>query len=241
MTGLQARGLSYSFGKRPILIDVEINVGPGEVVGLLGPNGAGKTTLFRLLAGELSCAGCDISIDGETVSRSPLWKRTRLGLGYIPQSPSVLLDFTVQENLMFGLLGVAKAERAARYQRVIEEFALTELQQAKGGTLSGGERRRVELARTLASAPSIILADEPFAALDPIASQGVAQMLGGVAKSGVGVLITDHDVQQSLSICDRVYILHAGEIIASGKPESVIENEQVRSIYFGTLFGHSQK
>ena len=241
MTALRARGLSYSYGNRPILCDVDIEVEPGEVVGLLGPNGAGKTTLFRLLSGELSCTGCEITIDGAPVSGSPLWKRTRLGLGYIPQSPSVLLDFTVQENLMFGLLAVSKTERAARYHKVVDQFALTELQQAKGGTLSGGERRRVELARTLASAPSVILADEPFAALDPIASQGVAQMLRAVAKSGVGVLITDHDVQQSLSICDRVYILHAGEIITSGKPESVIENEQVRTIYFGTLFGHSQK
>ncbi|MEE2757399.1 MAG: ATP-binding cassette domain-containing protein [Myxococcota bacterium] len=241
MTALSAKNLNYTYGRRLVLNHIDIDVDKGQIVGVLGPNGAGKTTLFKLLTGQLTARNTAINLSGHRVEKRPLWGRCRLGLAYIPQEPSVLLDFTVEENIDFGLLSLSKAERKNRRYELMKRFGLEKLAQAKGSNLSGGEKRRVELARGFGVTPTVLLADEPFAALDPIAVQDVSMHLRQIAKRGTAVLLTDHDVSQSLALCDQIYILHEGNIICRGDPDEVAQNIRVRDTYLGTHYGTAKK
>ncbi len=236
MSILEASQLTYAYGQRCVLKELSIRVNSGEIVGLLGPNGAGKTTAFKLLAGLLPSGGATIKVDGHSISGHPIWKRAKSGLIYVPQRPTVLSDFTVSENIEFGLAHLAKDKKANARTNILETFGLSELASARGHTLSGGERRRVELARAFAMSPKVLLADEPFAALDPLAKAGVSKLLRGFCDQGVGVLLTDHDVAQALALCDRIYILFEGKVICTGSPEEVAEDPRVRDTYLGERF-----
>ena len=236
MTVLHATGLKHRYGRRWVLRNLEVEVKAGEVVGLLGPNGAGKTTAFRILAGQLRSSGATITLGSTDLTNTRLWTRAKRGLAYIPQSSTVLEDLTVSENIDFGLARFKRSERPAKREAVIQEFGLTHLAIAKGRTLSGGERRRVELARAFAAEPKILLADEPFAALDPLTTNQVCREVRRFADNGVGVLLTDHNVAQTLHVCDRVYILHEGRLIFVGTPEEVRQDPTVRETYLGNRF-----
>jgi lipopolysaccharide export system ATP-binding protein len=240
MSGLQASGLSYTYGQRRVLDDVSIEVSPGEIVGLLGPNGAGKTTVFKLLAGLLVQKSASIRINDRRIDGMRLWTRAQHGLTYIPQRSTVIGDLTVAENIEFGLAQKSSADREASRRQISESFGLSHLTNTKGRNLSGGERRRVELARAFATKPAILLADEPFAALDPLAMAEVSKLLAGFCSQGVGVLLTDHNVAQALALCDRVYILFEGKVICTGSPEEVAENPKVRDTYLGERFAGTE-
>jgi len=233
MTVLLAQKLSYRYGSRAVLEDLEIRVNKGEIVGLLGPNGAGKSTAFGLLAGTLHHPRAKIFLQGQSIEKMRLWMRARCGLAYIPQRSTILKDFTVSENIEFGLLDRARPARASAKESVLTQFGLTALASAKGRNLSGGERRRVELARVFAGQPRVLLADEPFNSLDPMATQEVARILRKFTQSGVGVLITDHDIEQTLALCDRIYIILDGRVICEGTSEDVAQNSRVRDTYLG--------
>ncbi|MBV71851.1 MAG: ABC transporter ATP-binding protein [Myxococcales bacterium] len=241
MNALSANNLNYKYGQRSVLNDVDINVARGEILGILGPNGAGKTTLFKLLAGQLKAEDSAICLSGHRVEKRPLWGRCKLGLAYVPQESSVLLDFTVEENLDFGLLSFSKADRKKRRFELMQMFGLEKLAKSRGSSLSGGEKRRVELARGLGMTPTVLLADEPFAALDPIAVQDVSMHLRQIAESGTAVILTDHDVSQAMALCTRVYILHEGHVICRGDPDEVAQNTRVRDTYLGTHYGTAKK
>jgi lipopolysaccharide export system ATP-binding protein len=236
LTGtLESKGLSKAFKGKKAVDDVNLQIKQGEVVGLLGPNGAGKTTTFKMLLGLLKPDEGSVRF-GRSLDGLPLHLRARLGLGYLPQGPSVFQGLTVRNNLLALLEALKKDEPGRRADELLERFDLTRLKNQKASTLSGGERRRLEFARALCSEPKILLCDEPFAGIDPIAADEISKAIGDLAKSGVGVLLTDHSVRETLSTCDRIYLIVEGRIVDSGTPEQILNSDIARRLYLGDGF-----
>lgn len=236
---LKAEGLWKSFRRRAVVQDVSFEVRPGEVVGLLGPNGAGKTTSFLLVAGIHTAEKGRVLLGERDLTGLPLHRRARLGLGYLPQEASVFRRLTVRENFLLaleGIRGLSREERERRADVLIEEFNLGKVAGSLGETLSGGERRRTEIARSLIPSPKFILFDEPFAGVDPIAVGELQKQIAGLRQRGIGVLITDHSVRETLGICDRAYILASGRILEEGTPAQLASSERARASYLGDAF-----
>ncbi|MBT9595239.1 MAG: LPS export ABC transporter ATP-binding protein [Vitreoscilla sp.] len=241
---LEATGLRKSYGARMVVKNVHLAVGAGEVVGLLGPNGAGKTTTFYMVVGLVRCDAGEIHIDGIAVERKPIHQRSRLGLSYLPQEASIFRKLTVEENIRAVLelqvdsrgKPLADAEIQRLLEGLLHDLSLTGLRDSPAPALSGGERRRVEIARALATQPRFILLDEPFAGVDPIAVIEIQRIIGFLKSRGIGVLITDHNVRETLGICDRAYIISEGNVLAEGTPDHIIENPDVRRVYLGEHF-----
>jgi len=236
--GLVAEGLGKSYKRRPVLRDVSINVHRGEVVGLLGPNGAGKTTCFYIITGLIRPDFGRIFLDGRDVTRLPMYRRARLGIGYLPQEPSIFRGLTVEQNIM-AILEVVEPRRSRRQtllDDLLAEFSITRLRRTPALALSGGERRRVEIARALAARPSFILLDEPLAGIDPIAVGEIRTLVAHLKDRGIGVLITDHNVRETLDLVDRAYILHDGHVLMEGTPAEIVANDRVRQVYLGETF-----
>ena len=238
MGTLQARNLAKSFGKRRVVDDVAVDISPGEVVGLLGPNGAGKTTTFYMVVGLLRPDAGTVTLDGEEITRLPMYRRARKGISYLPQEPSVFRKLTVEQNILAILetMHLSSAERRERLDNLMEELNIRHVARSKAYSLSGGERRRVEISRALVTEPSFILLDEPFAGIDPIAVIDIQNIIGQLKEKGIGVLITDHNVRETLSICDRAYILDQGKIIEQGDPTHIASSQIARDIYLGEKF-----
>ena len=232
------RGLRKRYKTRTVVQDVSLEVSSGEVVGLLGPNGAGKTTSFYMMVGLVSMDAGSIQLDGSEISGLPIHRRARLGLGYLPQEPSIFRKLRVGENVqaVLELQNLGAEEIEARLQALLEELHIAHLREAPATSLSGGERRRVEIARALAARPRFILLDEPFAGVDPIAVIDIQKIIRFLTERNIGVIITDHNVRETLGICDRAYIINQGTVLASGKPEEIIYNESVRKVYLGEHF-----
>ena len=236
--GLRIRGLKKSYKRRPILRGIDLDLHRGEVVALLGPNGSGKTTCFYCVAGLVPVDGGHVSIDGLDVTGWPMYRRARLGIGYLPQEMSIFRGLSVEDNIK-AILEIAvpdRATRAARLEELLHEFRIEKLRKSPALALSGGERRRAEIARCLASNPSFVLLDEPFAGVDPIAVGDIRGLVGDLTARGIGVLITDHNVRETLEIVDRAYILHDGTVLMSGTPDEVVGNADVRRVYLGDSF-----
>jgi len=241
---LQAEGLRKSFGSRTVVKDVHLAVSAGEVVGLLGPNGAGKTTTFYMVVGLIRADAGTIEIDGRPVHDLPIHRRSRLGLSYLPQEASIFRKLTVEENVRAVLeLQVDERGRALKKPvidlqlgRLLHELGIEKLHDSPAPALSGGERRRVEIARALATQPRFILLDEPFAGIDPIAVIEIQRIISFLRLRGIGVLITDHNVRETLGICDRAYIISDGQVLAEGTPQQIIDNAEVRKVYLGEHF-----
>ena len=235
---LIVRGLRKRYKTRTVVQDVSLEVSSGEVVGLLGPNGAGKTTSFYMMVGLVSMDAGSIQLDGSEISGLPIHRRARLGLGYLPQEPSIFRKLRVGENVqaVLELQNLGAEEIEARLQALLEELHIAHLREAPATSLSGGERRRVEIARALAARPRFILLDEPFAGVDPIAVIDIQKIIRFLTERNIGVIITDHNVRETLGICDRAYIINQGTVLASGKPEEIIYNESVRKVYLGEHF-----
>ncbi len=238
MEGLIAQGLRKRFKNRFVVDRVSLDIHRGEVVGLLGPNGAGKTTSFYMIVGLLAADGGRIYLEGLEVTNLPMYKRCRLGMGYLPQESSVFRKLTVEENLLAILetLDLSHAERQERLHVLLAELDLTGLARHKAYTLSGGERRRLEITRALVTNPGYLLLDEPFTGVDPIAIGDIQEIVGRLKDRGIGVLITDHNVRETLAITDRAYILHNGKILASGTASELANNPKAREIYLGENF-----
>ncbi len=237
-TGLQVAGLRKSYKKRIVIHDVSLELKRGEVVALLGPNGSGKTTTFYSIAGLTSSDGGQVQIDGLDVTTMPMYRRARMGLSYLPQETSIFRGLNVEENIR-SILDISvpvKSDRLAKLEKLLSDFRLGHLRRTPAMALSGGERRRVEIARALATDPKYILLDEPFAGVDPISIDDVRNLVSELKSKGIGVLITDHNVRDTLRIVDRAYILHDGRVIISGSPEDVINNDNVRRVYLGRDF-----
>ncbi|MBI5451094.1 MAG: LPS export ABC transporter ATP-binding protein [Gammaproteobacteria bacterium] len=236
---LAARHIAKRFKARHVVRDVSLHVNSGEVVGLLGPNGAGKTTCFYMIVGLISCDKGEISLNDRDVTRHPMDGRARLGIGYLPQEASIFRKLSVADNIMAILQltsGLDRMQRQQQLEQLLEEFHIGHLRDVQGMSLSGGERRRVEVARTLAMRPKFVLLDEPFAGVDPISVIDIQRIISYLRDKGIGVLITDHNVRETLGICDRAYIMNSGEVIAEGPPQAVLANEQVRTVYLGRDF-----
>ena len=236
--GLQVRGLRKSYRKRPVIRDVSLDLARGEVVALLGPNGSGKTTCFYAIAGLVNAEGGQVLIDGRDVTALPMYRRARLGIGYLPQEMSIFRGLSVEDNIL-AILEIAVPDLPARRERLEEllaEFSIGHLRRAPALALSGGERRRCEIARCLAAGPSFVLLDEPFAGVDPIAVGDIRGLVHDLKDRGIGVLITDHNVRETLEIVDRAYILHDGRVLMSGSTEEVVRDENVRRVYLGQGF-----
>ncbi len=227
-----------SYKKRMVVKGVSLAVGRGESVGLLGPNGAGKTTVFYMITGLVPADAGRITIDGEDITRLPMYRRARLGIGYLPQEASIFRGLTVEQNIMaiLELVEPSRRQRKERLDSLLEEFHITRLRKSPALALSGGERRRCEIARALASRPSFILLDEPFAGIDPIAVGDIQELVRHLTDRGIGVLITDHNVRETLSLIDRAYIIYDGQVLTQGKPTEIIANEDVRRVYLGDMF-----
>jgi len=236
--GLRAEGLTKSFGGRCVVRDVTLDVAPGEVVGLLGPNGAGKTTSFHMIVGLTRPDAGTIHLRGENVTRRPMYERARMGLGYLPQETSVFRRLTVAENVQAILetLPIDAAERRVRREGLLAELGLTRLAGTRADALSGGERRRLEITRALVVSPSFMLLDEPFAGIDPIAVVDIQSIVTQLKNRGIGVLITDHNVRETLGICDRAYIVNEGVVLEEGTPERIAGSQRAREIYLGEKF-----
>ena len=234
--GVAGVGLHRRFGRRVVVHDLSIRVAPGEVVGLLGPNGAGKTTTFQMLAGLLRPHGGLVSLDGQDITRLPLWRRAQAGLGYLPQRPTIFRRLTVTQNIKVALASRRWGGERPSPQTLLGRFGLDALAHQRGSQLSVGERRRVELVRALAARPRVLLCDEPFAGLDPMSVETIGRQLRTLAAEGVGILLTDHDVRQALEVCDRVYIVERGELLKEGTPTEISEDPRVRAAYLGTSF-----
>jgi lipopolysaccharide export system ATP-binding protein len=238
---LTAYDVKKSYRKRMVVKGVNLAVGRGESVGLLGPNGAGKTTVFYMITGLVAADHGRITIDGEDVTKLPMYQRARLGVGYLPQEASIFRGLTVEQNIM-AVLELIEPNRKARKDQLdslLEEFSITRLRKSAAMALSGGERRRCEIARALASRPSFMLLDEPFAGIDPIAVGDIQQLVRHLTERGIGVLITDHNVRETLSLIDRAYIIYDGQVLTQGKPSEIISNEDVRRVYLGDMFVNS--
>ena len=238
MSEFKASNLKKRYQSRTVVQDVSLEVQSGEVVGLLGPNGAGKTTCFYMMVGLVRLDGGSISLDGVEISAFPIHRRARLGLSYLPQETSVFRKLTVQDNVraVLELQDLSEAEIEDRLENVLRELHITHLRNNPALSLSGGERRRVEIARALATRPSFILLDEPFAGVDPIAVLDIQKIIGFLKERGIGVLITDHNVRETLGICDHAYIINEGSVLAQGKPDEIVYNENVRRVYLGEHF-----
>jgi len=238
MSQLKASNLKKRYKARTVVQDVSLEVQSGEVVGLLGPNGAGKTTCFYMMVGLVRLDGGSIGLDGTEISRFPIHRRARLGLSYLPQETSVFRKLTVQENVqaVLELQDLSEEEIDERLESLLRELHIAHLRNNPALSLSGGERRRVAIARALATRPSFILLDEPFAGVDPIAVLDIQKIIGFLKQRGIGVLITDHNVRETLGICDHAYIINEGSVLAQGKPDEIVYNENVRRVYLGEHF-----
>ena len=237
-TGLHVTGLRKGFKKRIVIQDISLELRRGEVVALLGPNGSGKTTTFYSIAGLISSDGGQVKIDGLDVTTMPMYRRARMGLAYLPQETSIFRGLNVEENIncILDISTPLKSERKAKLEKLLSDFRIEHLRRTPSLALSGGERRRVEIARALATDPKYILLDEPFAGVDPISINDVRNLVSDLKSRNIGVLITDHNVRDTLKIVDRAYILHDGRVIISGLPEDVINNDNVRRVYLGKDF-----
>jgi lipopolysaccharide export system ATP-binding protein len=235
---LVAHGLAKSFGRLAVVRNVSIAVRRGEAVGLLGPNGAGKTTVFTMIMGLVRPDKGEIRLDGQPITHLPMFQRGRLGIGYLPQEPSIFRGLSVKGNILAVLEGHVrtKREREARLEALLDEFSITHLRDAKAVALSGGERRRVEIARALAADPIFMLLDEPFAGVDPIAVAEVKVLVKQLTQRGIGVLVTDHSVRETLSLVDRAYLIHGGTVMIQGKPEVIMADPDARRVYLGDSF-----
>ena len=236
--GLRVRGLQKSYRKRPVIRDVSMDLARGEVVALLGPNGSGKTTTFYAIAGLVQPDGGQVTLDGQDLTQLPMFRRARAGIGYLPQEMSIFRGLSVEQNIL-SILEVTEPKRNRRRERLdtlLAEFNIGHLRQASALALSGGERRRVEIARCLAANPRYLLLDEPFAGVDPISVGDIRTLVSDLTRRGIGVLITDHNVRETLGIVDRAYILHDGTVLMSGTPNEVVADSNVRRVYLGDSF-----
>jgi len=235
---LRASGLVKSFRGRKVVKGVAIEVRAGEVVGLLGPNGAGKTTIFDMMVGLCQPDEGEITFNGESITDQPMYKRARRGIGYLPQESSVFRRLSVEHNVLaiLEMLGYVREERAQRVDMLLRELDLLPIRKSMAYALSGGERRRLEITRALATDPSFMLLDEPFAGIDPIAVADIQQIITRLKEKGIGILVTDHNVQETLSITDRAYIINEGLILESGSPEAIVKSETARAVYLGARF-----
>jgi lipopolysaccharide export system ATP-binding protein len=239
MPTLRVRNLSKQYGQRLVVEDISLTVARGEIIGLLGPNGAGKTTSFHMIVGLIKADGGTIELDDANITDQPMHNRARAGIGYLPQEASVFRKLSAEDNVRAILelrKDLDKAERNEKLERLLDEFGLQGVRSNLGEQLSGGERRRVEIARALATEPKFILLDEPFAGVDPISVNEIKDLIRDLAKRRIGVLITDHNVRETLDICDRAYIVAKGHIIAEGDADAILSNETVRDVYLGDEF-----
>jgi len=237
-SGLEVRNIGKTYKKRPVLRDVSLQVQRGDAVGLLGPNGAGKTTCFYIITGLITPDYGDVALDGEVITNLPMYRRARLGVGYLPQEASIFRGLTVEQNLNAILETVEpeSGQRESVLDALLAEFSITHLRRTPAIALSGGERRRVEIARALASRPHFVLLDEPLAGIDPIAVGEIRELVSHLKDRGIGVLITDHNVRETLSIVDRAYIIHDGIVVKEGPPDEIVADDQVRRVYLGERF-----
>jgi lipopolysaccharide export system ATP-binding protein len=238
MSKLEARALTKLYGGRKVVSGVDLEIRPGEVVGLLGPNGAGKTTTFYMIVGLIRPDDGRIFLDAEEITRDPMYVRARKGINYLPQEPSVFRKLTVKENILAILetLDIAGEERKNRLQQLLGELDLTGLASSKAYSLSGGERRRVEITRALVTSPRFILLDEPFAGIDPLAVADIQKIIQKLKAKGIGVVISDHNVRETLSVCDRAYILNEGTVLIEGLPDMIAQSQIARKFYLGDDF-----
>ncbi len=239
MSTLRAEGISKTYKSRRVVNEVSLEISGGEVVGLLGPNGAGKTTAFYMIVGLVPCDAGRILLDDRELTRLPMHRRAKMGVGYLPQEASVFRKLKVAQNILSVLEtrdGMDRAERERALEELLEELHIGHIRNSLGLSLSGGERRRVEIARALAADPGFILLDEPFAGVDPLSVLDIQRIIAHLTQRGIGVLITDHNVRETLGICQRAYILSEGEIIASGTPTDILDNRHVREVYLGEDF-----
>ncbi|KEF31590.1 Lipopolysaccharide ABC transporter, ATP-binding protein LptB [Marinobacter nitratireducens] len=239
MAILRASNLAKSYKQKKVVLDVSLEIRSGEIVGLLGPNGAGKTTCFYMIVGLVPADHGRITIDSEDITPLPMHGRARKGIGYLPQEASVFRKLTVRDNIMAILetrKALNRADRERKLEELLEEFHITHIRDSVGMALSGGERRRVEIARALAMEPAFILLDEPFAGVDPISVSDIKHIIRHLRDKGIGVLITDHNVRETLDICENAYIVSGGHIIASGNAEAILANQQVKEVYLGNEF-----
>jgi len=236
---LTAVGVRKTYRSRTVVKGVSLATGRGEAVGLLGPNGAGKTTVFYMITGLVAADAGQITLDGRSVTHLPMYRRARLGIGYLPQEASIFRGLTVEQNIM-AVLELVEGNRRRRKEQLdslLEEFNIARLRKSPTLALSGGERRRCEIARALATRPSFMLLDEPFAGIDPLAVGDIQQLVRQLTARGIGVLITDHNVRETLSLVDRAYIIYDGQVLTHGNPQEIIANEDVRRVYLGDMFG----
>jgi len=239
MSVLSARHLSKSFRSRQVVKDISITVNAGEIVGLLGPNGAGKTTSFYMIVGLVQCDAGTIHLNNREISNEPIDKRSHMGLGYLPQEASIFRNLTVEENIMAILQtrsDMTESQTERRLENLMREFHISHLRDNLATSLSGGERRRVEIARALATKPKFLLLDEPFAGIDPISINDIQRITRYLSRNGIGILVTDHNVRETLGTCDRAYIVNEGKIIAEGTPDEILKNDKVREVYLGEQF-----
>ncbi len=238
MGRLETKGLAKRYGRRWVVNGINLQVNPGEVVGLLGPNGAGKTTTFYMVVGLIKPDGGEICLDGSDVTKVPMYKRARQGINYLPQEPSVFRKLSVRDNIMAILetLDLSASEREARLQELLAELDLTGLARNMAYSLSGGERRRVEITRALVTSPKFILLDEPFAGIDPLAVADIQKIIYKLKKKGIGILISDHNVRETLAVCDRAYIVNEGTVLVEGDPDFISSSEMARKFYLGEDF-----
>jgi lipopolysaccharide export system ATP-binding protein len=237
-SGLVARGLGKSFKQRPVVKGVSLTVKRGEAVGLLGPNGAGKTTTFYMIMGLVRPDSGEITLDGNTITALPMYRRARLGIGYLPQEASVFRGLNVEQNIK-AVIEISEPDadkQQIMLDGLLNEFGIAHLRRTPSLALSGGERRRVEIARALASEPSFMLLDEPFAGIDPLAITDIREVIAYLKKRGIGILITDHNVRETLDIIDRASIIHAGEVLFEGRPDEIVDDPEVRRVYLGDTF-----
>ena len=235
---LAVKGLQKSYRGRTVVQDAGLNVRAGEAVGLLGPNGAGKTTIFYMITGLVSADRGVISLDGHDVTSLPMYRRARLGIGYLPQEASIFRGLNVEDNIraVLEIVEPSRKERERKLDALLDEFNITRLRKSPSIALSGGERRRCEIARALAGEPTFMLLDEPFAGIDPIAVGDIQNLVRHLTRRGIGVLITDHNVRETLGLIDRAYIIHSGRVLTEGTPDAIVSNEEVRRLYLGEDF-----
>lgn len=237
-SGLVVEGLYKSYKRRPVVRGVSLSVRRGEAVGLLGPNGAGKTTVFYMITGLIAADSGRISLDGADITHLPMYRRARLGIGYLPQESSIFRGLTVEDNIraVLELTPRSRAERDSKLRELLDEFSITSLRHSPAVALSGGERRRVEIARALAAEPQFMLLDEPFAGIDPIAIGDIRKLVRQLTARGIGVLITDHNVRETLELIDKALIIHEGSVLTEGSPDEIVNNPDVRRYYLGADF-----
>ncbi len=235
---LKAQNLMKSYSGKKVVKDISLNVNQGEIVGLLGPNGAGKTTSFYMIVGLIKPNGGKIYLDNQEITKYPMYKRAQSGIGYLAQEASVFRKLSVEDNILsvLQLTRLTKKQQLEKMESLIDEFGLNHIRKNRGDLLSGGERRRTEIARALATDPSFILLDEPFAGVDPVAVEDIQRIISKLTKKNIGILITDHNVQETLAITDRTYLMFEGNILKDGKPEELAEDEIVRKVYLGQNF-----